>query len=287
MNKNPDINISLNKTYNLFDEILKRELIKEEHLHYKIVCSYYDIALACSKKMQLSKAAFFFSKGDAISRGNSIYKQVISNKTKRWISVYALPKKAYYYYKKKDFRTSTLLTYKSISMFRNFYLEGNHIEIFGEIQQYHNLSRLYLNTNRNVAKGLSICVELLKLLCLGYATITESVIRYPNELTKSDIDELRTLFVLQVLNETLFTLFRLFQNQQEKLMYYLAFLLTPIYVLSDQFPDNIFLNRLRWLSFFKIILSNEKIHYNVTDLSIYNYPKQDVQVLKLYINNLM
>lgn len=126
-----------------FDEKEKKEYDKINHAYNN--CFLY----AKQNKLEEAKEAY-----------NELFEinKRISHSLISWVIVFCAPNLSYYYYKINDFKTAIDLTWNIIKSAKQLQYEGHPYLFFSEIQQLHNLSRIYFKLNDG-ARAVSLCNE--------------------------------------------------------------------------------------------------------------------------------
>lgn len=154
----------------LFTQIFHRDLIRkyldeEQQNKYAYFEGLFFQAFQYAKKKDFENSRLLFEQGETelfSLSGNGAYGSILYESN--------YPKKAYYYYKTGKFKSSLLLTHKTIIV--NEYLKMNFdagFLAFVQVQQYHNISRI-LYTLKDVRASLKLSQDLLLLLMLNQRT---------------------------------------------------------------------------------------------------------------------
>ena len=147
-----------------------------------------------------------------------------------WVTALCEPRLSYYNYKTKDYATAILATKKLIGANQLLQKKGYQLMYLSEIQQLHNLSRIYFSLNET-EKGVGLSLDCL----LG---IYEHAAHWKPGMMMNGISEaylitdLQYAVIVQVMTETFIRLLRTFKTDTVLLDYWLRKFTEPLSALK-------------------------------------------------------
>lgn len=229
--------ISSAKYNDLLADTLMLQLSDEEALAYTLISFYYKNAFELAKKNQLFAASYYICQGDALM------KDITGELLILWLNLYMMPKKSFHVYKKGSLEDAEQMTLEVIGTCRALQSRGNNFIFFAEIQQYHNLSRIYFRRNE-VEAGLTICNNCLKVL---YENPVHSVNLIPG-FKSNNFYELSIASIYQIFVETVYFIFKKADGNKVQLVSWLKFFLnntlTKQIDSSDRFGKHFFIKEI-------------------------------------------
>jgi len=175
----------------LLDKTLHSVLSPRHFLDYSVVTFHYGRALSLAKSGKIYLSGFYLREADRLLT------QVLCPVTNQWILIYALPKKAFYFFQVQDYTTAGHLSEQAIHLCMQMQKSGYDFLFHAGIQQRFNLARVKLNSGMP-QMGLEACslclVDLIRYvgvnaanpdnLELGIRNIYQVVIKTFNFLQK-------------------------------------------------------------------------------------------------------
>jgi|GEM_PF-2457874 len=179
-----------------FNDVLLAQLSQEDrHMLYPLN-SWFMKGLNHSKSGSITLAKYYFEQGER-------YEKTLAKDTLLWQAVQNeyLPKKAYYLYKtgEKDF-AERMLREVMLNM-QTMEQQGFEHLLFGRIQQYHNLVRMYFaygQTDDAIRLAAEVTGFLLKGHSENLTDLNVPLVKHPEKY-----ELFKYLFICQVLFETL------------------------------------------------------------------------------------
>jgi len=147
-----------------------------------------------------------------------------------WVTALCEPRLSYYYYKTKDYPTAILVTKKIIGANQLLQQKGYQLMYLSEIQQLHNLSRIYFTlgeTAEGVALSLKCVVDIHEHADSWMPGIMMNGI--PEEVI---ITDLQYAMIVQVMTETFIRILRTFKTNIVLLDYWLRKFTEPLSTLK-------------------------------------------------------
>lgn len=182
----------LNDIYNSFVDFIVDVVFNNQQRHeYKIINDSCGNCFLFTKKNILDEAKKYFDESMLLFE---------SSQNKHWISALCLPNISYYEYKIGNYESATYRTNQIITSLG--YLQKNNYQylFFSEIQQYHNMSRIYFSMNR-ISLAIDQCVYCLLSIVEHSKTFLSKNFIY--EVPESELYKItQYAMTIQVLSET-------------------------------------------------------------------------------------
>jgi tetratricopeptide (TPR) repeat protein len=121
----------------------------EKEAYYKIV-PCYERCLLFAKENKLQEATKAFNEA-------RLHKNLLTPKLESWMKIFCTSSISYYYYKMRHYQRALRLINESITAIQLLYKNGYQYLFFAEIQQIHNMSRIYFVLNQT-EKAIALCV---------------------------------------------------------------------------------------------------------------------------------
>ncbi len=194
-------------------------LSAEETKIYSLVKHFYNACFLLSRENKLDEAAFNYEKGKEVYESAPVDLQP-------WLEVFCRPHISYYYYKIKDYPKSVALTNGIIESARMLSAKGYQYLFFVEVQQMHNLSRIYFATGE-LQRAIQLCVKCLK------AIVDHSLCWSPGMLINGMKEErlieiTQKEMLLQIVLETYNRMLRLFKDAVPELRKQMKAFVDPV-----------------------------------------------------------
>lgn len=125
----------------------------KEKSQYDKIASAYNNCFLLAKQNKIEEAEKAYNKLHETNK--EIFPSLIP-----WVMVFCAPNLSYFYYKIKDIRLAIDLTWDIIKFSKQLQSEGYQYLFFSEIQQLHNLSRIYFK-QEDEATAVSLCMQCL------------------------------------------------------------------------------------------------------------------------------
>jgi len=258
-----------------FEDYLSAVLSVQNYTDYISINKCYQDGLASFRALQFEEGLSSFKKGEDLCNAIS------DNTMLDWVNTIAYPAKAYYFYKTNNYNNAIEYTQKAIFLFECLYDQGHELNVFGVIQQYHNLSRIYF-TYKEFEKAVALSIEIFGLLLTGRSPITSA--RITDNQYKEQKDFLISGYVTQVINEALYSILRL-SGPKSSIQKHLSNLLCGLYKSLDANKDSLLYKRCQWLFLFSPIVNKQESFKKIDalDSTIYNNKKKDIIILSKYL----
>lgn len=189
------------------------------------VTQYNELSLAYNDCFFLAKQKKITEAAEAYDKGCTLQK-FIDPALDTWITVFCGPNLSYYYYKTEHYNESISLTHEIIETCRDLQNRGYYYLFFSEIQQYHNLSRIFFTLN-NTEEALYQCTRCMADMAdRGTGWDTQTLINGIPEMTLIRITQYG--MIIQVLTETCGRLLRTYGKDPVQLRHWLAYFLAPL-----------------------------------------------------------
>jgi hypothetical protein len=199
-------------------EVLSRVADKEEMVRYDYYESVFQQALNLAKKKQMEDSVALFLEGEqklAEERVNGSLNALM------WDCWY--PKKAYLYYKQKRMSLARMLTYRSIITNERLKRTGGfNFLVFIQIQQYHNIARIFFAESK-LAYGIRLSYRLIWFL-LTQQSVGVKYLDKIDHPVSDESSQLRCAMTYQVMFEMLGVLARAKNNVAHYLKSLIIFL---------------------------------------------------------------
>jgi tetratricopeptide (TPR) repeat protein len=147
-----------------FDELFTQSIHSKFNINTNMGIEYlwslYSKGFEAVKALNFTLAEYYFNKADKL-----VEKESLEPDVKKYLNIYTTPKKAYYWYKKKDFAEAFNLTWDALLQVEAIEEEFPNMHM-GKIQQLHNIARMLFRQNK-FDEALQVTHEILKYLMLG------------------------------------------------------------------------------------------------------------------------
>jgi hypothetical protein len=179
-----------------FLSLLLQPLVTEERHTAQLLGGYFYKGLMQTKAGRVGLANYYFEKGEH-------YAGTLARESYLWLVVQDdyLPKKAYYFHKTGQKDLAEDMVKEAMDTMKTLEQMGFEHLLFGRVQQYHNLARLYF-TYGQTSDAIVISAELVAFLLSGYseklADLNVPLHKHPEKYALMNY-----LFIGQVLFETL------------------------------------------------------------------------------------
>jgi tetratricopeptide (TPR) repeat protein len=209
--------------YELFvDFIVETVFNDHQRQEYKKI---YDSCVNC----------FVFAKQNNLDEAKKCFEESIflfeSCENKHWISTLCMPKISYYEYKTANYESAIYRSNQIIESLK--YLQKNNYQylFLSEVQQFHNLSRIYFTLN-NTREAVAICVKCLVGIYEHSGKWRPGMIinGIPEEyIIAADV---QYIMITQVTTETFLRILRMFEADAVLLRYWLKQFIDPLSEIS-------------------------------------------------------
>jgi len=192
-----------------FNDLLIGTLTEQEKMDFFPLSSWFTKGLNLSKEGRLMLAGHYFSSGER-------YQQALTREGMLWLLLQTtyLPKKAYYLYKTGNRAAAEEMVHASMDIMKRLELDGFEFLVYGRVQQYHNLARMYLAYGQT-QHGLRLVAHTLEFLLTRRSTLLTdlnvALARHPEEYSSYNY-----LFIYQLFFETIEGLLRYSDTLEEK-----------------------------------------------------------------------
>ncbi|MGO4289252.1 hypothetical protein [Chitinophaga sp. RAB17] len=179
-----------------FNDVLLAKLTPEDKHTLYPLNSWFMKGLNYSKSGSMELAKYYFEQGER-------YEQSLAKDTLLWQAVQNeyLPKKAYYLYKTGERDSAEKMLHEVMLNMQAMELQGFEYLVFGRIQQYHNLVRMYFAYGQT-DEAIGLASEVVAYLLSGHSDkLTD--LNVPLAQHPEEYDVFKYLFICQVLFETL------------------------------------------------------------------------------------
>ncbi len=223
-------------------------MTEEEYKLYNYVSFVYNACFVLAKQNKIHEA-------DNEYVNCSQVKRLVTNNIYPWVTLFCDPYLSYYYYKIGSYKQAISNTLNSIKIARKLQKQGYQYLFLVEVQQFHNLSRVYLKEG-----------EFKKAIYL-YIKCFEKIIRQNETFTTTKCTN--SLFEIELIKKT----------EYEKMLQ----IFTETYdVIIKKFDNDILLIK-KWLSIFfsSIVVLDFKYRY----INFYMFIKIMNELSKEFINN--
>ncbi|MEN2435892.1 hypothetical protein AAH994_10795 [Weeksellaceae bacterium A-14] len=204
------------KNAELFTNVYMREFVNDENDGLKE--KYNSFENSSFKGFMMAKNSQFIESSIEFEKIEStIFQDDIRSDFLLVLQDTVYPKKAYLYYKQGKINLAKYLTYKSILINQYLKIEKKtQLPTFIQIQQYHNLSRIYFK-NESFSKGLQLSCKILLFLFTGKSVGLKYLDDYAL-LDKVEESTLKCNMIYQVLFDVIQILNKS-RNQNAKLIF--------------------------------------------------------------------
>ena len=196
------------------------------NLHPEDLAVYRQAVLTCdncfaaAKQNKMEEAASDYEMG-------SLFFEQANPVLLTWLTAFCSPRMAYYHYRQKHHDEAIALTEKIIEALKLLQSENNYRYLFfPQIQQMHNLSRIYFTMN-NMRRAVAICSEAIVQIFME-AGGRESTLLIEGVPEEAFVKITRYDMLIQVMAETCNTILQKYQEDpvlQEEL---LKLFITPL-----------------------------------------------------------
>ncbi|BAV04872.1 hypothetical protein SAMN05421788_11810 [Filimonas lacunae] len=143
-----------------------------------------------------------------------------------WIEALCAPRLSYCQYKKKDFVGALDFTYEIIAANQYLQQQGYQYLFFSEIQQWHNVSRIYFSQG-DTKEAIAVCVRCVDDMAKQSGK-WESFVLLNGISEGTLIAESQYGMLIQVLTETFIRILKLYKKETVLLRYWLQQFMNPL-----------------------------------------------------------
>jgi hypothetical protein len=184
-----------------FNDLLIGKLTEQEKMDFYPLSLWFTKGLNLSKEGRLMLAGHYFSSGER-------YQQAIAREGMLWLLLQTtyLPKKAYYLYKTGNRAAAEEMVNDSMDVMKRLERDGFGFLVYGRVQQYHNLARMYLAYGQT-QQGLRLIAYTLQFLLTGRSSLLTDL-NVPLDQYPDEYSTYNYLFIYQLFFETIEGLLR-------------------------------------------------------------------------------
>lgn len=211
------------------DFILRNVFTEVQRIAFCEAETVYDECFLLSKKNRLAEAGSVYNKCSVI---HMLLDPVVAT----WVMALCGPRLSYYHYKIGDPSRAITFTEEIIEANRLLQDKGFQYLFFSEIQQFHNLSRIYFSL-KHTARAVDLCIDILMNIVRRVKTWNPGMIMDGIREEKL-IEAAQYGMIIQVMTETFVRILLCFETDSAVLRYWLQRFINPLseigfYRLSD------------------------------------------------------